>query len=188
MPRTAYEIVREVAAAREDVYAAWTERERFARWFGPRMLTTPVERISLDVRPGGRWRAVLVGEEGFEAVLQGCYRRVDAPTRLVFTTGDPDRPGGEPVLLATLTLEGRGARTLMRFHQYGVDTDAEHVARVRAGWLEFFDRLDEYLSVQTVAGPPAAPAPAVTPEPAGEGADTGHRAVRSSNVSPRPRA
>ncbi|MFE9662757.1 SRPBCC domain-containing protein [Streptomyces sp. NPDC005955] len=179
MPRTEYEIVREVAAGREDVYAAWTETERFARWFGPRMLTTPVERVSLDVRPGGRWRAVLVGEEGFEAVLRGRYRQVDAPARLVFTTGDPDHPDGEPAFLATLTLEGRGARTLMRFHQHGVNTDAEHVARVRAGWLEFFDRLDEYLSVQTVAGSIGAPA--------GEGSDAGHRDARSSNVSPRPR-
>ncbi|MGX2992919.1 SRPBCC family protein [Streptomyces sp. JNUCC 64] len=183
MPPTAYEIVRETAASREEVFAAWTEPGRFARWFGPRMLTTPVERVALDVRPGGRWRAALVGQEGFEALLSGWYREVDAPRRLTFTTGDVDRPGTEPAFLSTLLLErlpGPGApRTLTRFHQRGVNTDAEHVARVRAGWLEYFERLDEYLAVQTGSAPDG-PVPGSGPHP--------HTTATSSNVSVRPRA
>src|SRR5687768_11060652 len=56
MTKTAeYEIVRHLTAQREQVYAAWTRPERFARWFGPRIFTTPADRVVLDVRPGGAW-------------------------------------------------------------------------------------------------------------------------------------
>ncbi|GGT03384.1 activator of HSP90 ATPase [Planobispora rosea] len=146
MAQTAeYEINRTFDAPRELVYAAWTEPERFSRWFGPRMLATPVGRIVLDVRPGGAWRATLVGEEGFEVTLTGTYREVAAPERLVFTTGDPDSPGDGPASVVTLSLAEADGATEMRFHQFGVNTDQEHAEQARAGWLEFFDRLAEHV-------------------------------------------
>ncbi|WP_327087169.1 SRPBCC domain-containing protein [Nonomuraea sp. NBC_01738] len=147
MTQTAqYEIVRTFAAAPAELYAAWTEPARFARWFGPRMFRTPASRVALDVRPGGAWEATLVGEEGFEVTLGGTYREVSAPARLVFTTGDPDHPGDAPASIATLTLAEVPGGTAMRFHQFGVNTDQEHAEQARAGWQEFFDRLDEHLS------------------------------------------
>lgn len=147
MPRTAsYEIVRHFGASREEVFAAWTTPERFARWFGPRFMAAPVGRIAMDVRPGGRWRVTLTGEEGFEVTLDGTYREVAGPGRLVFTTGDPDDPGRGPASVVTVELTQEGGRTAMRFHQYGVNTDEEHAGEARRGWLEFFDRLEEHLA------------------------------------------
>ncbi|MEV0234190.1 SRPBCC domain-containing protein [Nonomuraea sp. NPDC050786] len=141
-----YEITRHFDAPRELVWAAWTEPERFSRWFGPRMLTTPVGRITLDARPGGVWQATLVGEEGFEATLNGTYREVKGPERLVFTTGDPDNPGDGPASVVTIDLTETDGRTEMRFHQYGVNTDPQHAEQAKAGWVEFFDRLAEHLA------------------------------------------
>lgn len=141
-----YLIDRHFAAPPETVWAAWTEPERFARWFGPASLATPVGRITLDARPGGVWRATLVGEEGFEVTLDGTYREVRAPSRLVFTTGDPDAPGDGPASVVTVELTAADGGTAMRFHQYGVNTDDEHAAGARAGWQEFFDRLATYLA------------------------------------------
>ncbi|MEV4011631.1 SRPBCC domain-containing protein [Nonomuraea angiospora] len=147
MTQTAeYEINRLFDAPRELVWAAWTEPERFSRWFGPRMLSTPVGRITLDTRPGGLWRATLVGEEGFEATLDGTYREVTEPERLVFTTGDPDNPGEGPASVVTIDFTEADGKTRMRFHQYGVNTDTAHAEQAKAGWIEFFDRLAEYLA------------------------------------------
>ncbi|GAA4593352.1 SRPBCC domain-containing protein [Planotetraspora phitsanulokensis] len=149
MTQTAeYDITRVFNARRELVWAAWTEPERFSRWFGPRMLATPVGRITLDTRPGGIWQVVLVGEEGFEVTLGGTYREVEGPGRLVFTTGDPDSPGEGPASVVTIdfTPVDGGDRTEMRFHQYGVNTDEEHAEQARAGWIEFFDRLAEQVN------------------------------------------
>ncbi|MFG3436177.1 SRPBCC domain-containing protein [Nonomuraea sp. NPDC047897] len=141
-----YEITRIVDAPRERVFAAWTEPELFSGWFGPRGMSAPVDRMSLDVRPGGAWGVTLVGEDGFEAPLGGVYREVAGPGRLVFTTGDPDDPGDGPASVVTVTLDVYGGGTLMRFHQFGVNTPREHAEQAQAGWIEFFDRLGELVS------------------------------------------
>ncbi|MFD1540561.1 SRPBCC family protein [Nonomuraea guangzhouensis] len=147
MSRTAeIEITRMYDASREQVYAAWTRPEGFSQWFGPRIFETPAERIAMDLRPGGVWRATMVGADGFEATLDGVYREVAGPGRLVFTTGDPDDPGDGPASVVTLTLVDLGGKTEMRFHQFGVNTDQEHAEQSKAGWTEFFDRLAEHLT------------------------------------------
>ncbi|MEW9547434.1 SRPBCC domain-containing protein [Nonomuraea sp. NPDC050783] len=146
MSQTAeYTVTRTFDAPRRRVWDAWTEPEGFARWFGPRTMATPLGRITLDTRPGGVWRATLVGEEGFEVTLDGRYREVSAPGRLVFTTGDPDAPGDGPASVVTVDLTETGGRTEMRFHQYGVNTDQEHAEQAKAGWIEFFERLAEHV-------------------------------------------
>src|ERR1700693_3039844 len=52
-------IVWRVDAPRETVWREWTESGRFARWFGTPPLTTPADRVSMDVRVGGRWGATM---------------------------------------------------------------------------------------------------------------------------------
>ena len=133
-----YEIIRGYGVPREDVFAAWTTPERFARWFGPRFTAAPVDRIVLDARPGGVWRVTLTAEEGFEVTFDGVYREVVPPDRLVFATGDPD----DPVSVVTVELADDGGGTAMTFREYGVNAGEES----RRGWMEFFDRLDEHLT------------------------------------------
>jgi uncharacterized protein YndB with AHSA1/START domain len=141
-----YTLTRLFDAPRELVWAAWTEPERFSRWFGPRTMAVPTGRITLDARPGGVWRATLVGEEGFEATLDGTYREVSAPERLVFTTGDPDDPGDGPASVVTIGFADVDGKTEMTFHQFGVNTDPAHAEQAKAGWVEFFDRLAEHVT------------------------------------------
>ena len=151
MKTAEYEIVRDFAARREQVYAAWTRPERFARWFGPRVFTTPADRVVLDVRPGGAWQATLVGEEGFEVTLRGVYRETAGPGPAGLHHRRPGRPGPTgPPRWRPSTRKPEGGTT-MRFHQAGVNTDAEHAEQARAGWLEFFDRLAEHLAVQATS-------------------------------------
>ncbi|MEU4695814.1 SRPBCC family protein [Nonomuraea dietziae] len=197
MTQTAeYEIVLHLDAPREQVYAAWTTPGRFARWFGPRIFTTPADRVALDVRPGGAWQATLVGDEGFEVTLQGAYREVAGPGRLVFTTGDPDNPGDAPASVVTLTLdEGEGGGTTMRFHQFGVNTDQEHAEQARAGWLEFFERLAEHLAVQAASSQAASSQAALSQAMSSQAASSQRVSsqaaaspVTSSKVSSQPAA
>ena len=141
-----YTLVRHFDAPADLVFRAWTEPERFARWFGPRALETPLSMISLDVRPGGRWQAAVVTPDGTAHPLGGEYREVGPPRRLVFTTGDPANTDGAPASVATVELETDGTGTLMRFHQAGVNTDEAHAEQAKAGWIEFFDRLGEHLA------------------------------------------
>ncbi|MFI6501200.1 SRPBCC domain-containing protein [Nonomuraea typhae] len=129
-----YSVERALAAPPDQVYAAWTTPERFARWFGPRIFTTPPGRVVLDARPGGAWQATLVGEHGFEATLGGFYQEASVPDRLVFTSG---------AALVTVTLRSERDGTVLRFQHLGAAE--EHV---RAAWLESLDRLAEHLGVR----------------------------------------
>ena len=140
-----YTIIRDYDAPAELVFAAWTKPEHFAQWFGPRALKTPVELVSMDVRPGGTWTASIVTPDGTAHPLAGTYREIHAPTRLVLTTGDPDNTDGEIASVVTLDLEEVDGGTRMRFHQAGVNTDEAHAEGAKAGWVEFFERLEEHL-------------------------------------------
>jgi uncharacterized protein YndB with AHSA1/START domain len=77
-------ITRIFNAPRELVWKAWTEPAHFAQWFGTPPVTTPLSTISMDVRPGGEWRATMISEvDGTTHPFVGVYREVEEPSRLV---------------------------------------------------------------------------------------------------------
>jgi uncharacterized protein YndB with AHSA1/START domain len=139
-------ITRVFDAPRERVWREWTEPERFADWFGGRDCEIPLSTVSMDVRPGGGWRATMFcGPERHEIQWQGAYREVVEPERLVLTFSD--RPGDDAyeLVIVVLTVLGDG-RTEMLFQQRGQMT-AEQYERAGQGWSSFFDRIAERLAV-----------------------------------------
>ena len=107
------------AASRERVWREWTEPARFADWFGGVECEIPLATVSMDVRPGGAWRATMFCGPGRREIRwSGEYREVIAPERLVFTV--TDQPGDDRHELVTVLLRDLGdGRTEMRFEQRG---------------------------------------------------------------------
>jgi uncharacterized protein YndB with AHSA1/START domain len=138
-------ITRVFDAPRELVWKEWTEPERFADWFGGPESEVPLSTVSMNVRPGGAWRAtMLAGGGGREIRWKGEYREVIEPERLVFTVSD--QPGDEAYELVTVVLTDLGdGRTEMLFQQHGRLT-AEQYERAGKGWSSFFDRIAEHLA------------------------------------------
>jgi uncharacterized protein YndB with AHSA1/START domain len=138
-------ITRTFDAPREAVWKAWTEPEQFAAWFGTPPYTTPPETVSMDVRPGGQWRATMVSEEdGSELPFQGEYREVVEPERLVLTFTDPEDPGNPNVEVLTVTLTDLGGKTEVVVNQSG-QLPQEEYPKLAEGYSGFFDRLAEHL-------------------------------------------
>jgi uncharacterized protein YndB with AHSA1/START domain len=136
------EITRIFAAPRERLWREWTEPERFADWFGGREAHIPVESVSMDVRPGGRWRATM-HHDGVESRWEGVFREVVEPARLVLTFSD--QPGEEAHELISVAFTDLGdGRTEMRFTQRGTHS-RDLYERTLEGWSSFFDRLAERL-------------------------------------------
>jgi uncharacterized protein YndB with AHSA1/START domain len=81
-----YTLTRELDAPVENVWAAWTQPEHYARWSG----AVPGS-IHLDVRPGGAWRATMSTPDGSEFPLTGSYGEVVENERLEVLM---DLPGG----------------------------------------------------------------------------------------------
>jgi uncharacterized protein YndB with AHSA1/START domain len=142
---TGITITRVFDAPRERVWKEWTEPDRFAAWFGGSESEVPPSTVSMDVRPGGSWRATMYAEpERREIHWTGEYREVVPPERLVFTVCD--QPGDEAYELVTVVLTDLGdGRTEMLFRQDG-RLSPEQYERAGQGWSSFFDVIDERLA------------------------------------------
>jgi uncharacterized protein YndB with AHSA1/START domain len=139
-------IKREFDAPRERVWAEWTEPERFADWYGGPQCEIPLDSVSMDVRPGGRWRLTMFAPPDRRRIdWKGEYLEVVAPERLMFTVSD--QPGDETWEYVTVVLNDLGEdRTEMLFEQRG-SMSPEQYERATQGWGAFFARLQERLTV-----------------------------------------
>jgi uncharacterized protein YndB with AHSA1/START domain len=138
-------IKRTFDAPRELVWKEFTEPERFADWFGGPETEVPLSSVSMDVRPGGAWRATMLAGNPRRAIQwTGEYREVVAPERLVLTMCD--RPGSSALELVTVVLTDLGdGRTEMLLQQEG-QMRPEDYERTKKGWGGFLDRIAERLS------------------------------------------
>ena len=137
-------ITRVLDAPRSLVFKVWTQPEHLARWWGPKGFTAP--SCKMDLRPGGAWRACIRSPEGTEHRMQGSYREIVEPERLVFTFAwedDEGRPGHQT--LVTVTFAEQDGKTRLTFHQATFESvesrDSHH-----GGWSECLDRLEDYLA------------------------------------------
>src|SRR2546425_8316963 len=115
-PKQELVITRVLDAPPRLVFKAWTEPERLVRWWGPQGFTTP--SCKMDVRPGGAFRFCMRSPEGTDHWLQGVYREIVEPERLVLTWAWEDaegKPGPETV--GTVRFAEHGAKTPLTLHQ-----------------------------------------------------------------------
>ena len=132
-------------APREHVWREWTEPERFADWFGGPESEVPLSTLSMDVRPGGTWRATMFADPGRREIRwKGEYREVTEPERLVFTVSDQPEEDLYELVTVVLTDLGDG-RTEMHFEQRG-NLTPEVYEHAEKGWGGFFDRIAERLA------------------------------------------
>jgi uncharacterized protein YndB with AHSA1/START domain len=134
-------IVRRVMrAAREAVFAAWTDPESMREWMCPGDIMSA--DAQLDPRPGGSYRIVMKGPAG-EWEHTGEYLAVEPPSKLVFTWISKST-GNQPTLV-TVELFDRGDDCeLVLTHERFASADA--LRRHKGGWGQIVDRLDRHLA------------------------------------------
>lgn len=136
------EISRSFDAPRSLVFELWTSPQHLARWWGPKDFSVP--SVSLDFRPGGRYRHAIRSADGVDYWMTGVYREIVAPERIVFTFAWEDEAGRpKPWTLVTVSFEERGGQTLLTFRQEPFDTVEERDSH-HGGWGECLDRLQSY--------------------------------------------
>jgi uncharacterized protein YndB with AHSA1/START domain len=131
-------------APRELVFRAYTDPGSIPRWWGPRRLTTTVDRM--EVRPGGVWRFVHRGPDGDEHAFNGVYREIVPPARLVYTFEYEGMPGH--VMLETVTFEEHDGRTRLTdtaLFETVEDRDGMLESGMEEGATDSMDRLAELL-------------------------------------------
>jgi uncharacterized protein YndB with AHSA1/START domain len=131
------------AAPRELVFDCMTQPEHLTHFWGPAGTSTPVGRITVDLRPGGVFETAMISDDdgGGEYTMRAVYVEVDRPGRLVWT-----EPGVEGGMTTTITFADLGdGRTEVVTHQTNVPA-AFRTPEAQAGFTTSLDRFDAYLA------------------------------------------
>jgi uncharacterized protein YndB with AHSA1/START domain len=147
-PQRTLVIERVFDAPRDMVFKAWTDPERVAQWWGPHGFTNPV--CEMDVRPGGALRIVMRAPDGAEYPMEGVFREIVEPERLVFTNIAVDQKGRSLIKgHTTVTFVEHRGKTKLTLQTSATGLVAIAVAMLEgmeAGWNGSLDRLARYLA------------------------------------------
>ncbi len=141
--RPSLTLKRRLDARPEKVYAAWTDPQKIAIWFGPSQVNPGSVQADIEVVAGGRYRISFDTENGEHHEVGGIYREVMPNQRLVFSWAWHSTPERES--LVTVALKPDGAGTLLTLtHEQLFDTAARdgHAH----GWTGSLDKLEKYLT------------------------------------------
>jgi uncharacterized protein YndB with AHSA1/START domain len=135
-------ITREFDAPRHLVYKAYTTPELVRRWWSAGHGEMTVADI--DLRVGGKWRYVMIANQGFEVGFHGEYREIVPDERIVSTEVYEGMPEGEA--LNTLTLieeDGRTTMSILVQHSCKEHRDAHINSGMESGLQAALDLLEQ---------------------------------------------
>jgi uncharacterized protein YndB with AHSA1/START domain len=134
------------SAPRELVFRCLIEPEHLTHFWGPAGVSTPLDGITVDPRPGGVFETVMVSDaDGSRYTMRARFVEVAEPERIVWT--DPDSGMTTSSVLTDLG----GGRTEVRIHQTRVP-DAMLRPEAQADFLTSLDRFAAYLGTLTTEG------------------------------------
>lgn len=138
---------REIVSTRDltvppaDVFGAFSDPRRLARWWGPAGFTNVIHEF--DLRPGGRWRLTMTGPDGTAYHNTSRFLTIEPPLEVSFVHEDPVHQFQMTMTFAALVA---GTRLTWRM-RFDSAAEAERVrAFVVAANEQNFDRLAQHLS------------------------------------------
>lgn len=136
-------MVRIVPGSLPAVFAAFSDRDLLAKWWGPEGFTVP--SLEFEPRAGETYRIEMQPPEDDPFYLTGAFREVGPPARLAFSFAweEPDEDDVET--LVTLSFRDLGDSTEVALTQGPFKTEARRALH-RNGWMDSFDKLDPLLS------------------------------------------
>jgi uncharacterized protein YndB with AHSA1/START domain len=127
----------------EDVYAAWSDPKRLAKWWGPQGMTCPV--CDWDPAPGGTYRTCMQSPTGEQYCVGGKFTDVAPPSRLAFTwMWEGEGPTGGVDTHVTIDLEDLDGATRLKLTHIRLP-DEESAKNHSDGWTSSFIDLADIL-------------------------------------------
>lgn len=127
-------------APRQLVFRCMVSPEHLTHFWGPAGTSAPLERIRVDLRPGGVFETVMVNDaDGSEYPTRATYVEVVEPERLVWTEAHSG-------MTVTVTFADVGGdRTEVHIHQTNVPEPMRR-PEAQAGFLTSLDRFAAHLA------------------------------------------
>jgi uncharacterized protein YndB with AHSA1/START domain len=133
-------ITRVFDAPRDSVFAAWTDPEQVAEWFGPAHMNTPRDGVRIDLRVGGRYELTMVRGDGAGEFAIG-YEIVELvePELLVLRSDPMPEAGMHEPTVVRVELHDHGAKTRMTLTDGPLPPESR--GHAEGGWNAAFDKL-----------------------------------------------
>ena len=134
-------------APRHLVFDAMSKPEHVKQWYGCSIMTLPI--CEIDLRVGGAYRYVMRDPGGVNHTMQGVYRDITPPARLVYTERYVTEGfTSNDALVTVLFAEHDGMTTLTStiLHQSKADRDGHLGTGMESGAAETLDRLAALLA------------------------------------------
>lgn len=133
--------IRDLNAPPSDVFGAFTDPRRLARWWGPAGFTNVIHEF--DLRPGGLWRLTMTGPDGAAYLNTSRFLAVEPTGRVSYVHEDPVH---QFTMTMTFAAVVSGTRLTWRM-RFDSAAEAERVrAFVVAANEQNFDRLAQHLA------------------------------------------
>jgi uncharacterized protein YndB with AHSA1/START domain len=135
----------------ELLFDCMTQPEHLTRFWGPAGTSTPLDGITVDLRPGGAFETVMVSDtDGSRYTMRAVYNEVQRPSRLVWT-----EPGADGGMTTTITFNDLGdGHTEVVTHQTNMPA-AYLSPQAQAGFATSLDRFTSYVVALSGNQPPA---------------------------------
>jgi uncharacterized protein YndB with AHSA1/START domain len=138
-------ITRIFEAPRERVFAAWTDPDQVAAWYGPEHMEAPRERIHIDLHVGGRWELTMVQRDGDREFSIG-YEIVELiePELIVLRSDPMPEMGMHDPTVVRVELHDHGAKTRMTLTDGPLPPAGRGPAE--AGWNAAVEKLAAFIA------------------------------------------
>lgn len=142
-----FETSRHIAASPEQVFAAFTDAVRLARWWGPAGFTNTFDTCQFE--PGGRWSFVMHGPNGAQFRNESTFAEIVPMQKVVIDHIS------EPKYRLTITL-------------------APSAGGTNVSWVQVFERADVAKRIEHIVVPPGS-VPASSPRWAADACSAARR-------------
>ncbi|MFZ6875943.1 SRPBCC domain-containing protein [Undibacterium sp. Di27W] len=120
---TTFTTSRDIPASPAQVFAAISDPQRLARWWGPAGFSNTVHVC--EFRPGGKWSFIMHGPDGKNYPNENLFAEIDAPNKVVV------QHVSEPHFHLTISLAASATGTLVSWAQAFENADVarqiEHI-------------------------------------------------------------
>ena len=131
---------RTIRATAARLFDAWTQPEQLRAWWGPRPVTCSGAEV--DLRVGGRYRIANALPDGTTFVIEGEFRVVEVPHKLVYTW----RAGDGEASRVTVRFEPRGEETEVIVVHEQIRSEVVRESH-EGGWIGCLDGLERHFTV-----------------------------------------
>lgn len=134
-----------VSASREEVFGAFADPGKLAKWWGPQGFTNTFAEF--DFNPGGRWSFTMHAPDGSDYPNESEFVEITAPEKIVFIHHQPVH-----VFRMTMIFTEEGEKTRIVWQmRFETPAEAEKFRKfIIAANEQNFDRLEAVLQQPTL--------------------------------------